>query len=950
MMRCATRWVGVATMLVAATWSFPGGVVAQQRATLTGTVTNEETGEPVSQAQIQVLGGATTTGTLSGNNGRYTIQLAPGTYALVVEVVGYRGRRFDGISVDAGQSTTFDIQLTSQAQELAGLVVSASRGTPERATEAPATTHRVGSLEIEERPAPSLSEHLRSAPGVDIITHGLQATNVTVRGFNNIFSGALHMLTDHRLAGVPSLRVNLMHFIPSNSEDVDRIEVVLGPGSALYGPNTANGVVHILTKSPLDDQGTTVNLGAGERSVFQGAFRSAFLLNEDLGFKISGQYLSGNEWEYTDPVEAAARQQAEQNVDACLRDKQIRGFSTALAQQACGRVGVRDFDIERYGFEARADWRFAEDGTFVTTYGRNSATGIELTGLGAGQTEDWVYEFYQGRFNLGRFFAQAYLNTSDAGGSFLLRDGVPLVDQSSLFVTQAQHGFALADGRQDFTYGIDYFATRPDTRGSINGSYEDSDNIDEWGVDLQSKSELAERLDLVLAGRMDSHSLIDDQVFSPRAALVFKPSEEQSLRFTYNRAFSTPSTLNFFLDISGGAAPSPFGALGYTTRAFGTGPDGYSFQNADGSLRGMRSPFNPQGADQLLPADQSVLWQLAMGVLQAQIQAGQLPADLGQLLPVLQGLEPGSDDVGINLLDLTTQEFTPLSQANIPDVPGIRESNTETFEVGWTGIIADRFKLTGDVYWMKKNDFVSPLLIQTPMIFLDGQDVGAFITTPVFQAFFQQAKANGASDQQAQAFAQQQTAEVVPTLAQGIGQLPLGVVSSDQVGAQGADIIVTYRNVGDVDLWGADLAFQWFMNDAWTLNGTYSHVSDDYFEIDEGAPIALNAPTDKGTLSLAYRNPLQGFNAEGRIRFTSSFPAQSAGFVGTACIPGQPDTVEPCVDDYAIFDVNLGYRVPNTAATVQLLVNNVFDTGYRSFVGVPEIGRFAMVRVKYDLF
>ena len=117
------------------------------------------------------------------------------------------------------------------------------------------------------------------APGVDIITEGIQSTNVLVRGFNNIFSGSLHALTDHRLAGVPSLRVNLLHFIPSTDEDIERMEVVLGPGSALYGPNTANGVLHIFTRSPLDSAstGTTVTLGGGERSVFPGVF--PFLLS-----------------------------------------------------------------------------------------------------------------------------------------------------------------------------------------------------------------------------------------------------------------------------------------------------------------------------------------------------------------------------------------------------------------------------------------------------------------------------------------------------------------------------------------------------------------------------------------------------------------------------------------------------------------------------------------------
>ena len=107
--------------------------------------------------------------------------------------------------------------------------------------------------------------------------------------------------------------------------------------------------------------------------------------------------------------------------------------------------------------------------------------------------------------------------------------------------------------------------------------------------------------------RIDHHNRLQNLIYSPRAALVFKPARDQNFRFTYNRAFSTPSSLNFFLDISGGAAPSPLGELGYRTRAFGTGRNGYSFQNADGSLKGMRSPFNPGGADQLIPATTAVI-------------------------------------------------------------------------------------------------------------------------------------------------------------------------------------------------------------------------------------------------------------------------------------------------------------------------------------------------------
>jgi len=56
------------------------------------------------------------------------------------------------------------------------------------------------------------------------------------------------------------------------------------------------------------------------------------------------------------------------------------------------------------------------------------------------------------------------------------------------------------------------------------------------------------------------------------------------------------------------------------------------------------------------------------------------------------------------------------------------------------------------------------------------------------------------------------------------------------------------------------------------------------------------------------------------------------------------------VDSSTLVDVNVGYQIPRTRATAQLAVTNLFDSPYRSFVGVPNIGRFAMLRLKYDLF
>ena len=230
------RWISPPALILTLSLALP---VAAQQGVLVGTVTDAESGALIAQAQIQILGGGGSAGALSDEAGRYRAELPGGTYDLVVEILGYVGARFDNVGVPAGGTTDHDIVLTSTVLALDELVVSASRATPEKSTEAPATIRLISSVEIAERPTPVITDNLRSAPGVDVITAGVQSTHVVLRGFNNLFSGALHLLTDHRTASVPSLSVNLIHFIPTTDADIDRMEVVLGPGSALYGPNTA---------------------------------------------------------------------------------------------------------------------------------------------------------------------------------------------------------------------------------------------------------------------------------------------------------------------------------------------------------------------------------------------------------------------------------------------------------------------------------------------------------------------------------------------------------------------------------------------------------------------------------------------------------------------------------------------------------------------------------------
>ena len=894
---------------------------AAQQGTVSGTVTDAGSGQPLPQVQVQVIGaGGQSTGALTNQSGRFSIDASAGTVVVVATMIGYGEARVEGVVVAGGRATNVGIAMSMAAIALNPIQVTVGKAA-QKATDAPATVAVVSEEKVQERVTSGVIEHMKDVVGVDIINYGVSAGNITVRGFNNIFSGAVHFLTDNRVASIPSLQVNLTQFVPSTDEDIARMEVVLGPGSALYGPNTANGVVHLITRSPLEGSNTTVSLAGGERSVFKAVARTSQQLGENFGIKLSGSYFRGKEWEFTDPTEVAAIAQVKANPAAFA---QAYGITVADAN----RVGQRDYDILRMGGEVRADWRFMENGTAIFQAGRSSNSGIELTGLGAGQTDDWIYSYYQARFNVGRLFAQTYLNTSDAGNSFLLKRGATLVDKSKMWVGQLQHGIALGGDRLDLIYGLDYRNTTPESEGTIYGRYEDKDEITEFGLYGQAEVKLTDMLSVIGSARFDDTSVLQDPVWSPRAALVIKPTETQTLRLTYNRAVSTPSTLNMFLDINGGRVPGAVGGLGYFVRAVGPGEDGLRFQNADGTFRGMRSPFSGN-ATASQPVSAQNLWNNAVNLLVAR---GAIPAAQAPFFRAMN--MSGVGVFGVNPLTPSIQ--TPLAQLKVPDVPRMEASTNNTFEVGYQAVFGNRVALSADAWMSKRENFTSPLTLWTPLLFLNAAQTVPVMVAAMMNAGIPQATAV----QQASA------------IAAGFGPAPLGVVTDPDVATLGADLFTTYVNYGELDLWGADINVTAFLTEEVTVGVTGSLVSDDYFEpVLNGVKqtVALNAPDQKGTVTLGYHGMDNGFNGELRTRFTSGFPASSADFQGTRCIGATGDLIQDCVEAATIVDLALGYQVPNTGATLQLSVSNLFDSDYRNFVGVPNIGRLALVQVKYDI-
>jgi iron complex outermembrane receptor protein len=926
MIHLSRTWLLVSLTVAAPTW------LSAQTGSIAGRVSDSARAVGLGGAQIAVRdGGGRMAGTaVSGANGAYRVDgLSPGSYSVRVTLIPYGPKLFEGVTVTAGGTVTVDAVLVGEAYQLSEVRVTSVSRVPEKITEAPASITVIPAVQIQERAELSVLEHLKTAPGISFSEGGLVQSNIVSRGFNNIFSGSLLTLIDNRYAAVPSLRVNVPAFFPATSDDIEQIEFVLGPGAALYGPNVTNGVLHILTKSPLTSPGTTVSLTGGFRAgspsvsgtnaedngagLFKVGFRHASRISPKIGFKVSGEYMNGVDWRYADRADT------------------LRPNASGTAKVRCTNsvTGCRDFDVRRWSGEARIDVKPDENTEWITSYGRTQAENlIELTGIGAGQARDWRYQHLQTRFRHKELFAQVFGNFSNAGETFLLRDGNPIKDSSRVLVAQAQHGLSLGS-RETLIYGIDYIYTDARTGGTINGSNEADDDIKEVGGYVHSVTRLSPKLDLVGALRVDKHRRLADAVWSPRIGLVLKPNEENNLRLTYNRAFSTPSNNNLFLDIAAGQAGP------YTVRALGVPETGFHFRANGGCAGGldnlcMRPIPVPGVTNALLPARATALWQLAVGLVSAN------PAVPDNLKALLAAIPAPTTQVNtqLRLLNATTGQFVAINPTQVADIEGLKPSITNTFEAGYKGTLGNKARLSIDVYYEKRENFVGPLIVETPNVFLDGTTLGAYLVaafTPVLGA--------------------QGAAQAAGALAPALAGIPLGTVVPNDGGSLTArpDIFLTYRNFGEVDLFGTDVAFDYIANDRWSFAATASLVNKDFFsaqEVNGPTDIALNGSKSRGSATVRFRNDPSGWATEARVRYVKGFPVNSGVYVS----PQRSDGSFIPTDSYAVVDLQGSIRPGFTGRNMilSLVINNVFDKAYATFVGVPKLGRLIMSKVSYS--
>jgi outer membrane receptor protein involved in Fe transport len=432
-----------------------------------------------------------------------------------------------------GESTVEQVQATEPPVYNEQVVVTASKN-EEALVNAPAAVSLISSQAIVNTASASYADLLRSVPGVNVTQTSARDINITSRGATNTLSTSQLALVDGRSIYLDFFGFIAWDFLPVNPSEIKQIEVIRGPASAIWGANAMTGVVNVITKSPRELQGTTATIGFG------GFNRESSNASRGMGslFYVSGSHAQAVNERWAYKVSAGVYTQ-----DALLRP----------SGELPNGSGTTYPDFQNTGttqpkFDVRVDRDF-EGGRRVVFQGGVAGTdGILHSGIGPFDIDTGTVLGY-GKVNFSRraFKANVFLNFLNGSATNLLAFGPSGQQLAFDFKSQTfdvELGNVQSIGSQNvLTYGGNFRQNLFDLTIAPQ-----ADNRAEGGAYVQDELFLGKYVRWVVGARLDKLANIDDPQFSPRTSLILKPSAEQTVRLSYNRAFRAPSVINNYLD------------------------------------------------------------------------------------------------------------------------------------------------------------------------------------------------------------------------------------------------------------------------------------------------------------------------------------------------------------------------------------------------------------------
>jgi iron complex outermembrane receptor protein len=839
----------------------------------------------------------------------------PGTYTLVF-TSGDRTEVRPNVIVTAGRTHSMTMEVEWDVVTETVRVTAAAAAA--KIVDAPSAVTVIPEAQIQKQAshgqAPKLLEF---TPGAEVTQSGLYDFNFNTRGFNSSLNRRVSTYIDGRDVGVVLLGAQEWAAISGGLGDIQTLEFIRGPSAALYGANASSGVVNITTKAPRDNLGTVVRVSGGDLDSNSMDFmRSAkvpggWYSKVTAGFKNSGDFSVSRNPDGPDGIPDTADDLEFPEYQEVERPGQETEWCNLIGETDClpkekSLFREQDNDI-RYG-SVRFDKYLDGDQLLTLEAGVSVIKGpLFQTGIGRVQNLSSTRPFYRVAWSNPHWNVLAHHSRREGNQVNLTADLVDVLDDlitdSQRTGIEGQGHWSFKGGRGRFVIGAAHTEEKVDTTNPLTGGqtvlYEPI-RSDRQAVFSQVDWKVNDKFKLVFAGRVDKSTLHETQ-FSPKAAAVYSFDRNNSIRVTFNEAFQVANYSEFFLHAQISSFP-----IGGFIRTFCQGPLGQIYGGPDGIDCGIDGDFIP-------------------------------------ILAV------GNDDLELE--------------------------QTSAWEIGYSGLLWNRVFVTLDYYNSRNENFITDLIPQVGTFpgNLDGcVDINLMPVTDPARA--NECPINNdylpwiGTDEAENTFI---TLPNRPPLsfAQGIRNFVDATVGGQLLGFRlaqdldGSTVVVgrTYANVGEVTTQGVDFGVQYFVNENWNLQASYSWFDFDIVGTDQlsstecvvtasgavpsntaGCILLPNSPEHKGSLSAIFSKNRWSAGIAGR--WVEGFRWAAGVFQGN--VP-EPLTRGPAEDfSYHTVDVNASVNL-NEVMSLGLNVANATDNVHRQTFGGDLLRRRAILSLTF---
>lgn len=410
-----------------------------------------------------------------------------------------------GALTSHAQQADTDLSLADLSLEQLGdlEVLSVSRQ-PERLAEAPSSIFVITNEQIRRSGATNLGEALRNAPNLQVARINSVGYAITARGFNNSLANKLLVMIDGRTVYTPLFSGVFWDQQDLVLADVERIEVISGPGATLWGANAVNGVINVLTRPAAESQGGLVSVGGGNFEN-QGTFRYGGELGD------SGHYRAY--------VKASS-------FDATQRANGMSALDAWSRQQAGFRAdwnGDRDdVTLQADVYDGRSEDRGSAAGF---TFGRIEVSGANVLGR-------WTRTLDNGS----ELRVQSYFDHSERDDSLFFRP------RQDTFDVEVQHGLELSV--HDLLWGGGYRKTSDEIGTGFITTFIPASRDLEWSsVFVQDRIQLRSNIETTIGIKFERNDYTGTESL-PSARFAWQPTDDRLVWAAVSRAVRAPSRVD----------------------------------------------------------------------------------------------------------------------------------------------------------------------------------------------------------------------------------------------------------------------------------------------------------------------------------------------------------------------------------------------------------------------